>query len=90
MRDFIQLNLRLIHQNNVKSFFKTKKLYFKIFQIRVGQVARASGRLECEVTSLGHSARLVAISKMSKHSSCLEISDEPDKPNKHDETEKNK
>ena len=55
---------------------------------RVGQVARASGRLECEVTSLGHSARLVAISKMSKHSSCLEISDEPDKPNKHDKTEK--
>ena len=60
-------------------------------EVRVGQVARASGRLECEVTSLGHSARLVAISKMSKHSSCLEHNDEPDEPKEHDKTEeKNK
>ena len=38
------------------------------------------------MTSLGHSAYLVAISKMSKHSSCLELDDEPDEPEKHDET----
>ena len=38
------------------------------------------------MTSLGHSACLVAISKMSKHSSCLELDDEPDKPDKHDKT----
>ena len=38
------------------------------------------------MTSLGHSACLVAISKMSKQSSCLELDDEPDEPDKHDET----
>ena len=57
---------------------------------RVSQVARASGRLECEVTSLGHSARLVAILKMSKHSGCLELNDELDEPNEHDKMEKDK
>ena len=35
------------------------------------------------MTSLGHSACLMAILKMSKHPSCLELDDEPDK---HDET----
>ena len=40
------------------------------------------------MTSVGHSACLVAISKMSKHSSCLKLDDEPDEPDKHDKTTK--
>ena len=59
------------------------------YSFREGQVARALIGLECYVTSLGHSACLVAISKMSKHSSCFELDDESDEPDKHDKT-KNK